>query len=328
MKTGISYFGNRNPEHFRRDAEVMMRNHCTYVVHTFSETDLAFYAGTMKEIVAISHEAGLEVWVDPWGVGQVFGGETFSRLIATHLDHRQVSAKGQSLAIACINNPDFRRFMTHWTDTAIELGADVLFWDEPHFHIFEKGDDDWACHCIHCEIAFKAASGRDLPLELTPEVRKFRDHSIVTFLTELCDRVKARGKRNAVCLLPPYIVPDCLADWDTVARIKSLDIIGTDPYWHLGGIKAQEIVREYSRKIADLARLYNKEAQIWILAFRIKQGTESDLARACEAAYKEGIRNLAAWSYLGTGYMSHLASDNPQLVWETLGRAYQKLRNL
>ncbi|MCM8781774.1 MAG: hypothetical protein NC828_01820 [Candidatus Omnitrophica bacterium] len=45
-------------------------------------------------------------------------------------------------------------------------------------------------------------------------------------------------------------------------------------------------------------------------------------------AYKEGIRNLAAWSYQGTGCMSSLASDDPQKVWETLGMAFNRIKAL
>jgi hypothetical protein len=329
LKTGISYFGNRHSEHFRRDAEEMVSHSIDYVVHTFSETDLAFYCEAMREIVQISHEKGLEVWIDPWAVGGVFGGEAFSKLVATHLNHRQISAGGESLPIACLNNPDFRRFMRNWTDAAIQIGADVLFWDEPHFHIFPPAEkSNWACRCIHCNIGFEALYQKGLPKEETDEVRAFKEHSVVSFLTELCDYVKKQGKKNAVCLIPPYIVPESIRNWDSVAKIPSLDIIGTDPYWNLGDLDVAKVVREYSKRIVELSRRYKREGQIWILNFRIKAGREKDVEVACQAAYEEGIRNIAAWSFKGTGCMSYLACDNPDLVWEVLGSTYQKLKAL
>jgi len=42
-------------------------------------------------------------------------------------------------------------------------------------------------------------------------------------------------------------------------------------------------------------------------------------------AYKEGIRNLAAWSYQGTGCMSYLASDDPVKVWQVLGESFGRI---
>ena len=78
-RTGVSYFGVRIPRHVRRDLEDIAARGYTAVLHTFSENDLAYYRGTMAEIVAASHELGLEVQMCPWGVGRTFGGEAESR---------------------------------------------------------------------------------------------------------------------------------------------------------------------------------------------------------------------------------------------------------
>jgi len=42
---------------------------CNTVLHTFSENGLRFYQETMCEIVRSSKERGLEVYIDPQGVG-------------------------------------------------------------------------------------------------------------------------------------------------------------------------------------------------------------------------------------------------------------------
>ena len=81
IKTGVSYFGNRILRHVREDMEDIRAHNCDFVVHTVSEEDMAFYKGTMKDIVAVSRDAGLEVYLDPWAVGGIFGGETYSKFI-------------------------------------------------------------------------------------------------------------------------------------------------------------------------------------------------------------------------------------------------------
>ena len=60
-RAGVSYFGVRILRHVRRDlADIAARGY-TAVLHTFSENDLAYYRDTMREIVAASHDRGLEV---------------------------------------------------------------------------------------------------------------------------------------------------------------------------------------------------------------------------------------------------------------------------
>src|SRR3989339_167925 len=97
LKLGVSYFGSRIQRHVKEDMADIVKHNCNFVVHTLSETDMEFYQGTMRQIVDISREAGLEIWIDPWAVGGTFGGETYSRFVAENLDAREISAKGESL---------------------------------------------------------------------------------------------------------------------------------------------------------------------------------------------------------------------------------------
>ncbi len=64
IRTGISYFGNRNPRHFRVDLEEIKSHHCNFILHTFSENDQLFYKYTVAELIQLSKAAGLEVmWI-------------------------------------------------------------------------------------------------------------------------------------------------------------------------------------------------------------------------------------------------------------------------
>ena len=74
---------------------------------TFSENDLAYYRDTMKEIVDVSHANGLEVQMNPWGVG----GRSAARrrpVRALPPDACQVLDDGRRGAAACLNHPDYR----------------------------------------------------------------------------------------------------------------------------------------------------------------------------------------------------------------------------
>src|SRR3990172_5681000 len=79
METGVSYFSSRTLRHASDDLQEMVDQGCTYVVHCFTETDLAYYRDTMRDIIAATHGAGLEAWLDPWGLAGIFSGETFTR---------------------------------------------------------------------------------------------------------------------------------------------------------------------------------------------------------------------------------------------------------
>ncbi|MBN2189957.1 MAG: hypothetical protein JW728_01945, partial [Candidatus Aureabacteria bacterium] len=88
----------------------------------------------------------------------------------------------------------------------------------------------------------------------------------------------------------------------------------------------EEHVKTFSRKINAIAEKHGKRAHIWIQNLRIKNGEERFITTACEAAFSCGIRDIAAWSYMGTEAMSQLACENPAKAWETLSAFYRKLR--
>lgn len=329
IKTGVSYFGNRILWHVAEDMKMVRENNCNFVVHTFSEEDMEFYKDTMKEIIEISHREGLEVYIDPWAVGGIFGGESYSKFIAEHLDVRQISRSGDSLPAACLNNERFLEFMFKWIDVAYQIGADIFFWDEPHFYIYRtiaRDKQDWACRCSVCKKLFKKHFEYNMPSELTKDVGIFKEDSVINFLKKLCKYVKDYRKKNALCLLP-FKDWGGVVNWSKAVSIMELDIFGTDPYWRVGEKDVGGYVRRFSKKVYKLCKEYGKEPQIWILNFRIKAGTEGDIRKAVLSAFEEGIRNISAWGFYGAGYMSYLRSDNPKKVWKVLGDVYREIHS-
>lgn len=358
IETGVSYFSARTLRHVRADLADMVEHGCTYVVHCFTETDLAFYRETMAEIVEATHQVGLEAWLDPWGVAGIFSGETFSRFPVEHPEARQLLSDGRRAAAACPNHPATRQFLRQWMEAACSTGADVLFWDEPHFYFGVAHGDlsgAWGCRCDVCQGAFRERFGHPMPDRLSDEVIAFREASLLEMLSELCRLGHEKGLRNALCLIPtdhrqmgfPKVEErmarlaeravnkeDALAallhfgidDWQAAAAIADLDIFGCDPYWYLFGADPEPFMRAYSQRAAEAARRYGRGLQLWVQAFSVPAEREEELRIGLAVAAEVGASHVAAWSYEGTASMSRIRCARPEVVWRILGEEFARLR--
>ena len=351
VETGVSYFSGRTLRHVRADLEDMAAHHCTYVVHCLTETDLLYAKATMREIVDATHEAGLEAWLDPWGVTGIFSGETLSRFPLDHPEAWQVLSDGRRAAAGCPNHPATRQFLRDWTAAAAEAGGDVLFWDEPHFYVpFMRGDRSgaWACRCESCRERFQERTGHAMPDTLSDEVKAFREASLIELLTELSAEGERLGLRNALCLFPSNFagagLPDLeermvkagggsnpflqfgLRDWSAAAAIPHLDIFGTDPYWYLLNAEPEPFARAFTRSALEVSARHGRQTQIWVQAFLVPEGREEELAMGLRVAAEMGASHLAAWSYEGTASMSTIRSARPEVVWRVIGEAFAELR--
>jgi hypothetical protein len=360
VETGVSYFSSRTLRHVRADLADMVAHHCTYVVHCLTETDLLYYRDTMREVLEATHEAGLEAWLDPWGVAGIFSGETLSRFLVDQPEALQVLSDGRRVPAACPNHPTTRQFLREWVQAAAEAGGDVAFWDEPHFYaanVLGDAGGAWACRCGHCQERFRQEARRALPEAMDEEVRRFREGSLLNLLSELCAESRLLGLRNALCLIPtdPESVglselaerlarwwkerapsPEAaerkpwlefgVADWEAAASIPDLDIFGCDPYWYLARTEPEPYVRAFTRRALEVSQQYNRDTQIWVQAFSVPEGREEELRLGLRIAAELGATHLAAWSYDGTSSMSSIRPARPELVWRIIGEAFGEVR--
>ena len=125
MAIGVSYFGNRILRHVAADMEDLARRGFTGVLHTFSENDFFYYREQIARMVQVSHDAGLEVQLGPWGLGHTFGGEAESLFTAQHPEVGQVLSDGRRIGAGCPNQPAFRAFVRSWGTAAVEAGAEI-----------------------------------------------------------------------------------------------------------------------------------------------------------------------------------------------------------
>ncbi len=283
--------------HVTSDMHALRRSGFDIVLHTFSEEDLRFYRKTMRDIVSTSRDAGLAVWLDPWGLGGIFGGEAFSEAALREPDWRQVDADGSRLPACCPSNPGFRGFAADWISAACATEAGAVFWDEPHFVSDPAGQR--GCHCKHCD---RIGGGSH--------------HLVLTgFLMWAFRLVRESGKKNVLCLLPEHFSGFPKEALGSLVE-SGLHNIGTDPFWFLRGEDPVDAVTGFGDPVAAAARACGIESHIWIQCFKAPSGRESEITRAVVSAARLSPDVVAAWGFEGCAAMSSLACDRPDVAWQ------------
>ncbi|MFH1379514.1 MAG: hypothetical protein ABII23_04475 [bacterium] len=326
-KLGVSYFGNRFLKHAKKDLADIAEC-CSYVVHTFSERDLFFHKSAMENIFSETRKRGMQVWVDPWGVGGVFGGESFSKFLLDHRRAWQFLSTGEAVKAACLNNPDFRAFVKEWINNVKDLGGQVILWDEPHVYItleLELGKI-YTCTCPICEAKFMKKYAEKMPFQRNRAVQDFRIESMRDFLNEVMAHAKKLKLINALTIYAYKGNEEYDRIWDMAGSLEHVDIFGCDPYWHWHGKHdPEDHVGYFASKVVNTCTKYQKEPHLWIQAMKFPRGAEKTIMQAVEAAADREVTNIAAWSYDGGELLDNVYSEDSRNVWKTVKKAYIKL---
>jgi len=328
VKLGVSYFGNRFLEHASRDM-AQIAECCDYVVHTVSEADLQYHKFVLSKIFLESQKKGLEVWADPWALGGVFGGEAHSRFLLDHREFWQAMSDGALKPVACLNRTEWRSYVKEWILNVKEMGAQVIFWDEPHiaYDLASELSGIYACACTECQTLFKKKFGVKPPTKRDQNVELFQLETMKSFLEEIFEFAKEKKLKNALCVYAIKGHKRYDALWEKAAGLKNLDIFGCDPYWRWRGQHNPEVhVADFSRRVKEAARPHGKATQIWIQAMRLPKGTEEEIVFASEAAVKERIDYLAAWSFDGGELLDTVLAERPREIWKTVVKAFERIR--
>ena len=338
IRTGAAYFGNRTLRHVQSDLQDMADSGFDYVVHCFTESDLIYGIETMRGIVRMTHELGMEAHMDPWGVAGIFGGEAFSKFVAWEMDACQVLADGSAVGIACLHSERLKAWLHRWIDAAIEVGSDVLFWDEPHwfpgdlwFYGKVRGDDAlrWSCRCHRCRKRFAARYDHEMPLDFTDDVIAFRQAAVLEILTDLTSYASNRGVRQTLCLLPHgqfHKLVD-LPDWRPFVQIPGIDTFGTDPYWAVNPpVDLEPYVSRGAREVAEFCDEFGLKNQFWIQGYNFKADHEWEPVRAIQIALQQGMTDLAVWSYRACEPMSYLWPADIDKTWHTIVTALNQAK--
>ena len=314
MQLGVSYFGNRFVEHYRgHDLPDIARAGCDFVVHTFSEHDVAFYTDSLRAMVEATHADGLEVWLDPWGVGGLFAGEAFSDFLVRNPQSRVVDTVGGLAPMACPNAPETRALLLDWVDKAASIGADAIFWDDPT-------SVEGGCVCTNCQELFRSRHGTGLTGLEGAAVRQFHHDSLRAFLDDMTQAASAHGLGNVAGVLPRA---DLLAQAVEMGAVRT---VATSPLWQAHSKPVDDYVRQACMDTVARCRAGGKQPMAWLQAFGLPAGSEGDIVRAASIMRECGIEAVAAWSYRGGEPMTGVRSERPSEAWEAVKEAFRLLK--
>ena len=316
MKLGVTYLGNRFVRHYaERDLPEIVEAGCDYVVHTFSEYDLAFHSGEISALVDATHAAGLEAWVDCWGLGGLFAGEAFSDFLLRHPASWQVRPDGERVTVACPNAPAFRELLQTWIEAAARANADAVFFDDP------LAPAEVTCICDSCQEALAVLSEADEPGGAgLADGRTVLQLGLIGLMEDACGSARELGLRTAVGVLPGSSFPE------QVTAARPADVVAVSPLWRAHGQPVSPYVHGACAAVAAACRDSGQEPMAWLQAFSIPAGREDEIAQAAEAMVAAGIANVSTWCYRAGEQMTAIRSEQAQVAWETVVAAYRRLK--
>ncbi len=328
LKLGAAYHGNRMLHHAQQDMRDMIRNDMDLVVHMFSHTDWDRHKVRMKDMIAMSEDVGLEVWVDNWGLGGPPGDK--SHFLAYCPDSHVIYSNGEMDPVrACLNSPDFRKFTKDWINTVKEIGGKTIFWDEPHLPLMEKDNKTfYSCSCPRCKKLFEEKYNRPMPEIADADAEEFRIETIVDYFREITQYSADLGMENIICVMLGTQYGINLETIDRLCSLPAVSNIGSDPYW-LGQkeLEAYPFVYANTKLNLDVSERFHKDHNIWIQAYDNPRGAEEDIVIATEAAYDAGARTIIAWGYYGSESNDY-AARNPELAWARTCEAMRRIKNM
>lgn len=321
MKFGVSYFGNRMPWYVQKDLEMLKSNGFEIIVHTYSENDFKFYEKTMRQIARMSKDMGFEIWADPWGWGGIFGGEAFSGFLQNNMNEAQVSNEEMQKGSVCLRSEVFKEYMKQWIDSVKEAGFDAIFWDEPHFHIPTPVTDfprKWTCRCEKCRSSFKEKYGYEMPTDYNQDISDFRNDTAIEFFEQMTEYAKQKALKNVVCFLPFETDLFGIRNFESIARLSSIDDIGTDPYWYAFGLPMSPFVENAAKTIKELSQKHNKTNHMWLQGFKVPSNREEELIEGFKTMKENQIEKVFFWGVYACEHISSISPDNPKRTWETI----------
>ena len=329
LQTGIAYHGNRMPSHYRDDLKEMVKADLDIVVHMLSHTDWTRHKSVMKDIFAMTEEAGMEVWVDNWGLTGSPGDR--SQFLCFHPGNHRIYSNGDACPDVCLNSPEFRQFTKDWLDTVAEIGGKTIFWDEPALQAKPASDGNghyYTCTCPRCQKIFEERYGRKMPLLLDKDTEQFRTDTIIDYFREVTEYSHKLGlKNNVVVMLGEHLGLN-LDSVEQICALPYMENIGSDPYWYKRSDEEYNpygLVYEGTKKNLDICERHGRGHNLWIQTYDVPLGREEEIIVATDAAYDAGARCILAWGYRGSESNSYRA-DNAERTWAITKEAFRRIR--
>lgn len=246
----------------------------------------------IDKMFELANDHDLYPGIDPWKIGNIFGGEAVSGLGVQTL---QRNGQIKEIGVADPHSPETIDMMTFFIDVAARAQARYVFFDEPNLGHFSEGAeiefiDRWTEYAHHNGLATSVC--------LTAGKK----------LSTLAVKTAALTHVDEIATDPIYCGDTMLSN-EPGTNHDSIKC-------YIGG-SAQTV-----RKIADAA---GKLATVWIQGHIIGPGHEHTIVRdgALEAA--KYVDNVGFWAFRGGSY-SNIASADPELVWKTAGETFNEMK--
>ena len=344
LKTGVAYHGNRMLSHAIADMNEIARADMDIVVHMLSHTDWERHNKVLKDIFRASEDAGLEVWVDNWGIGGVPG--DISHFLAYHPEAHSYTGDGaMHPSQVCLNAPSYHSFVKSWIEEVASLGAKKIFWDEPMIPTKKlPASDDYfsACTCPTCKKLFEEKYGREMPSIMDADVAEFRNDTLVSYHALISSYAKQMDIESSICLMPHQLAglksnatkQERMMEisLDRLCSIDSIDDVGTDPYWFDDPEIAKSgnpygKVYEGAKLCVDVANKYGKKHNVWVQGFAAPRGREDEIITATEAIYDAGARTILSWGFHASE-SNNYRSENPTRSWQMTLEGFRRIKSM
>jgi len=330
---GLAYHGNRMIPHIKDDMRQIAANGFNAVVHMFSHNDLRRHKLIMKDIIEISRENGLDVYLNNWGLPGAPGDP--SHFLSAHPGCQQVYNVGGienpafPAVMVCYNRPEFIEFTKEWIDAAYDAGARKLTYDEPHMTTADFDENGrprvWACRCEVCQKLFEERYGRKMPVLYDDDVEEFRLWTFTNYFETVCEYATSKGMENALILKLQADHGICLSKAEALFKSPHIQNIGSDPYQRVEGyVDAYKFIYHPTKENIELCKKYNKDHNVWIRGFGLPQSREEEIIAAADAIYDAGARKIFIWGFRGcdgNDYRMH----SPETAWRVMGDAMARI---
>ena len=343
LKVGAAYHGNRMLSHAIEDMNEMAREDMDIVVHMLSHNDWERHDKVMADIFKASEDAGLEVWVDNWGIGGSPGDKC--HFLAYHPEAHSYYGDGKMHpSQICLNAPAYRQFCKDWIEEVKSIGGKKVFWDEPWIpaNQVEGSDERYSgCTCPTCRKLFEERYNKPMPIIIDEDVAAFRNDTLVDYHEFVAGYAKSVGIESSICLMPHQLSGGVNRNTtrhekmmeisvDRLCSIESVDDIGTDPYWY--GDKdcvgnPYEKVYNNSKVCVDIANKHGKKHNIWVQGYNAPRGREEEIITATEAIYDAGARTILSWGFHASE-SNNYRSQNPIKSWAMTVEGFRRIKSM
>ncbi len=338
LRIGVSY-PLQMSRHLRSDFEKIKSSGVNSILLAVSEDSLAYNFEGVRRGVSCAKKVFDYVSFNFWAMGGIFGGEASSYFLQRYPQESQkFNVSRGAEGAACPQSKLFREYYFNLIREIIDkTEVDEVFIDEPHWPTFRRDnrkidDSVFSCSCPNCRERFLAETGFDIPKKkgegAWDEFVLYRGKIMIEFLRDIISVIKSCERKVVVnlCVHPKNNWVYGSPKLEDIFGMDDVGIVSIDPYHFKYGInEGMKYVLLQVRDILKMRKGTKKEVQVWVQGFKVPGGREEEIGDIIRLIYEEGIRNIQFWSY-GNEAFSSIGCDDFEKVWDSLKKAYLKLR--